>query len=350
LAVELRRGRHAELVGELFVLTAQHPLRERLWSLLIRALNGSGRRADALDAYHTVRRQLADELGIDPSDELQRLYTRVLVGRAQPSMLPPVPRQLPLNVSAFTGRAGELARLDGLLPGRAARTVVSVITGTRGIGKTALALHWAHRMVDHFPDGQLWMNLNGHDPHMAVQHGLALQRFLRALGVPGRAIPLDVDDRIGLYRSLMDGRRMLVVLDNAVSSQQVRPLLPGAPGSIVLVTSRRRLSGLVADEGALPLGLGLLSRAEAGRLLAARLGGDRIAANSGGVDEIVRLCGGLPRTLTQVAARAATYPQLDLHAIAADFSHHLVYTRRPVPDRTQTPVPPPTPEPKVIGV
>jgi Bacterial transcriptional activator domain/NB-ARC domain len=318
LEVELRRGRHAELVGELLVLTAQHPLRERLWALLMRALDGSSRRADALEAYHTVRKHLADELGIDPSEELQELYTTILIGRPQPTLMPPVPRQLPLDVPAFTGRTGELARLDALLAGHAAATVVGVITGTAGIGKTALAVHWAHQVVDRFPDGQLWANLHGTDPEVAVPAGRTLRRFLRFLGVPDAELPLDVEDQIGLYRSLLDGRRMLVVLDDVGSPRQVRPLLPGAPGSLVLMTSRRSLSDLVAAEGAHPMRLDPLTPDEARRLLTTRLGADRIAADPTAVDEIVERCAGLPLALTMVAAHAATDPQVGLRTIAAE--------------------------------
>jgi DNA-binding SARP family transcriptional activator len=341
LDVELRRGRHATMVGELLSLTTQHPLRERLWSLLMKALYGDGRRSEALDAYHTVRRHLADELGIEPGEELRSLHALVLDGRHQPApggsaVLPAVPRQLPLDVPAFTGRVKELAALDALLAGhpaggrRAGRppsTVVGVIIGTAGVGKTALAAYWARRVADSFPDGQLWMNLRGYDPGVAVQPEQALRRFLRALGVSDAEIPLDLEDLTSLYRSLMDGRRMLIVLDNAGAAGQIRPLLPGAPGSLVLITSRNRLSGLVAVEGARPLELDLLTRAEARQLLATRIGADRTAADQtarAAVEEIIRLCARLPLALTIVAARAATNPRFGLHTLATEIKAHPV--------------------------
>jgi DNA-binding SARP family transcriptional activator len=326
LALELRRGRHAEVVGELLALTARHPLRERLWALLMEALYRSGRRADSLDAYHRARRHLAEDVGVEPGEELQKLHALVLVGRSQPgsggsAVLPPVPRQLPLQAPTFIGRRDELAFLDSLLAvtgGEPAPMTIGVISGTAGIGKTALAGHWARRVADHFPDGQLWTNLRGADPRAAVPPEQALKRFLRALGVPDTAIPQGLDDQTSLYRSLMDGRRMLVVLDDADSSQRVRPLLPGAPGSLVLVTGRNRLYGLVAHEGAHPLELGPLSPYEAHELLAARLGGDRIRAEPTAVREIVRLCARLPLALMRVAAHAAIHPDLGLRAVAAE--------------------------------
>jgi DNA-binding SARP family transcriptional activator len=320
--LELRRGRHTELVGDLLALTAEHPFRERLWALLMRALHAGGRRAGALDAYHTVRQNLSAELGIDPSDELQDLYTTILVGRAQPALLPPVPRQLPRDVPAFVRGTGELLCLDALLPGCATTTVVGLVSGMAGLGKTALATHWAHRVADRFPDGQLWASLRGHCPDGAVSPGHVLGRFLRALGVPDADLPAELDDQVGLFRSLMDGRRMLIVLDNAGTAHQVRPLLPGAPGSLVLVTSRYPLPELVAVDGARPLELGLLTPGEARRLLAARLGAARIAAEPDAVNKIIGRCGGLPAALTLVAARAATNPRLGLGSIAAELPNH----------------------------
>jgi len=314
--VELRRGRYAELIGELRVLTAQYPLRESLWALLMRALFGSGRRADALDAYHSARRRLADELGIEPGEELQTMHGLVLMGRSQsadegPALLPPVPRQLPLDVPGFVGRAVELAGLDELLadhPGSPAALTVGVIAGIAGVGKTTLAVHWARRVADHFPDGQLWASLRCHDPSTAVSPDRALTSFLRALGVPEAGVPADADDRASLYRSLMDGRRMLIILDDVVSPQQARPLLPGAPGSLVLITSRSHLSGLVAAEAARPLVLDPLTREEAHELLVARLGADRISAEPAAAAEIVRHCAGLPLALTIAASSLAANP------------------------------------------
>jgi DNA-binding SARP family transcriptional activator len=322
LEVDLRRGRHAESVGELQALTARYPLRERLWALLMEALYLGGRRAEALEVYQRARRRLADDVGLDPGEELRSLHTKVLDGRSRSagSAVPPVPRQLPLDVPAFVGRAAELAKLDALLagPGDPAATTVSVLSGTAGIGKTALAAHWARQVADHFPDGQLWANLRGHDPRAAVPSGPVLERFLRALGVRDVDLPRDLDEQAALYRSLMDGRRMLLLLDNAGSAEQVRPLLPGAPGSHVLITCRARLAGLVAAEGARPLTLDVLTPEESRRLLAARLGAHRLAAEPDAVAEMIRLCAGVPLALTRAAARAATDPGRPLHTVAAE--------------------------------
>jgi DNA-binding SARP family transcriptional activator/tetratricopeptide (TPR) repeat protein len=324
--VELRRGNHVEIVGDLLTLTAQYPLRETLWTHLITGLYRSGRRADALEAYHTLRRHLAEELGIDPSDELQALHAAVLAGLATPSAgrsmsLPPLPRQLPTDVPGFAGRAHELVRLDRLLSADNRPpnpTLIVVIAGTAGIGKTTLAAHWARTVADRFPDGQLWLNLRGFDAGQAMTSTQALTRFLRALGVQDAEIPLDLDDQIGLYRSLMDGRNMLVVLDNAHSPEQVRSLLPGAPGCLVVVTSRNQLSGLVATEDANTLTLDLLTDAEARQLLVRRLGADRVRDASSAVDEIIGLCARLPLALAIVAARAAAHPEHSLHTLASE--------------------------------
>ncbi|MGP4022081.1 BTAD domain-containing putative transcriptional regulator [Actinomadura sp. 3N407] len=333
--VELRRRKHGEIVGELIALTAQHPLREKLWAQLVTALHASGRRGDALDAYHTVRRNLTDELGLDPGEELQALQALVLTGRpgatlgTSPGFLP-VPRQLPPGAFAFVGRSKELSFLDTLLEDQhhASAMRISVISGTAGIGKTALAGHWARRVADQFPDGQLWMDLHGHGPGKSLSSGRALKRFLRALGTPVEEIPMEVDEQVDLYRSLMDGRRILVVLDNAESAAQARPLLPGATGSLVLVTSRTHLSGLVAAEGARPLVLDPLSPGEARSLLAARLGADRAATESAAVEEIIDLCARLPLALTVAAAHAASLGAAGLDSTATA----LRATRGPLKD------------------
>ncbi len=312
IGIDLHQGRHAELVGELTTLTAQYPLRERLWAQLITALHDGGRRADALAAYQTVRRKLADELGIDPGAELQELYAVVLAGRSESdtlrTSLPPVPRQLPPGPHQFTGRSAELAELDALLRGAdspAGAVVISAIAGTAGVGKSALAAHWARRAADEFPDGQLWLNLRGYDPGRLVPPEQALTVLLRALGVPAIEIPLDLDGRTGLYRSLLDGRRTLIVLDNAGSAEQVRPLLPGAPGCFVVVTSRDDLAGLVVRDGATRVRLDLLTREESVALLR-RLLGSAVDGHPDTVDRLVRLCARLPLALRIAADRIVT--------------------------------------------
>ncbi|MBO3748842.1 tetratricopeptide repeat protein [Streptosporangiaceae bacterium NEAU-GS5] len=317
--IDLRRARHADVVGELLELTARNPLRERLWAQLMTALQRSGRRADALAAYQTVRRHLADELGVDPGDELRALHAEILGegGAARP----PVPRQLPPDLPGFVGRSAMLAVLDALISDNAQDPVpIAVISGTAGVGKTALVAHWVRRVADRFPDGQLWINLRGYHPGQALSPEQALPRFLRALGIPGQRISPDPEAQAGLYRSTMDGRRMLVVLDNAGSADQVRPLLPGAPGCLVVVTSRDQMTGLVAFEGANPIALDLFSSDEAERLLAERLGGARLAREPAAVAAIVDTCAGLPLALAIVAARAAAHPDLPLHALAAELT------------------------------
>ncbi|WP_219464958.1 AfsR/SARP family transcriptional regulator [Nonomuraea rhizosphaerae] len=325
--IELRRDRHEAVADHLLVLTARYPTREKLWAQLITVLHASGRRSEALAAYQQLRRNLSEALGIDPCEGLQRLHVKILTGReaaadALPSLEPlVVPRQLPPNVGGFTGRAPELQRLEALV-GRerdADNSVpIGLIVGMPGIGKTSLALYWAHRMADRFPDGQLWIDLRGHGGGSVTSPEHALTRFLRALGVPGPEIPATLDDQCGLYRSLVNGRQLLVVLDNAAGLEQVRPLLPGGPGCVVIVTSRHRLSGLVAVEGADALVLDPLSRDDARHLLSRRLGAARLAAEPEAVEDIIGLCTEMPLALAVVAARAAVHPHFALGELASE--------------------------------
>ncbi|WP_203912053.1 AfsR/SARP family transcriptional regulator [Rhizocola hellebori] len=330
-------GRSAEAVTELVELTAAEPFRELPWRLLMLALHGSGRRPDALDAFQRLRALWTDELGIEPSQELHDLHRRLLAddptltvpaaGRAELNgrrlgTAPGVPKQVPATGEHFIGRAAELAELTRLAEAAAemgGAVVISAIAGTAGIGKTALAVHFAHRIADRFPDGQLYVNLRGFAPgNLPTDPGVAIRSFLDALGVPLQRIPADLDAQAALYRTVLAGRRMLVLLDNAGDADQVRSLLPGAPGCLVVVTSRSSLAGLVATEGARPLILDLLAPAEAGELLARRLGRDRVAAEPNAVDEIITLCARLPLALAITAARAATRPDLPLADIAKE--------------------------------
>jgi DNA-binding SARP family transcriptional activator/tetratricopeptide (TPR) repeat protein len=319
--LSLHEGRHVEAVDELVRLTAQHPLREKLWIQLITALDRGGRRADALNTYHLMRRQLADELGIEPGAELRELHAKVLGTDARTEADRPafaaVPRQIPCEVVGFAGRTAEIGRMDALLDAHEAagnRSTILVLTGMAGVGKTALAGHWCRQVADRFPDGQLWVDLRGYHRRAAVTPEQALAYVLRAVGVEAD-MPAELDSRVGLYRSVMDGRRMLVVLDNASSVDQVRPLLPGGPGSLVLVTSRNDLSGLVAVEGAQTVRLEPFTAPEARHMLAPRLGGQRIDAEADAVDRIVAKCGGLPLALAIVAARAVARPGFALAAL-----------------------------------
>ena len=232
-----------------------------------------------------------------------------------------VPRQLPGDVSGFVDRAGELRQLDAVLSaGRPDDLVVGVyaITGTAGVGKTSLALHWAHSVRHHFPGGQLYVNLRGYDPGPQVTAEQALDRFLRALGVAPPAVPRELEDRAALYRSLLADRRVLVVLDNAASTRQVRPLLPGNPECLVLVTSRGRLSGLVARDGARRLEIGVLPEAEAVNLVRTITAPYRGADDSAVLHELAALCARLPLALRIAAERAASRPLMHLDELIAD--------------------------------
>jgi hypothetical protein len=234
-----------------------------------------------------------------------------------------VPRQLPADIHGFTGRAEHLKELDALLSlvgtGPTHPVVVAAVCGTAGVGKTTLAVHWAHRVASEFPDGQLYVNLHGFDPNgSAMSSAEAVRRFLDALAVPPARIPASPEAQVGLYRSLVAGRRLLLVLDNARDADQVRPLLPGSPGCLVVVTSRNRLSSLVATEAACTVTLNLLSPDEARELLAGRLGADRVAAEPAAVHDIVDACARLPLALIIVAARAAAHPHFPLAVLARD--------------------------------
>jgi tetratricopeptide (TPR) repeat protein len=233
-----------------------------------------------------------------------------------------VPQQLPAAVAHFAGRRAELDTLTGLLPGRAGgggTVVISAVSGTAGVGKTALAVYWAHQVADRFPDGQLFIDLRGFDPSGPVMDPAeAVRRFLDALQVPPERIPGDLDAQAALYRSQLAGKRMLVVLDNARDTAQVRPLLPGAPTCLVLVTSRNQLTGLIAADDAHPVTLDVLTDEEARQLLGLRLGADRVAAEPAAVAEIITRCGHLPLALALVAAQAAVRPPGGLRALAEE--------------------------------
>ncbi|WP_439658776.1 BTAD domain-containing putative transcriptional regulator [Lentzea sp. HUAS TT2] len=312
--VELRLGRFDGVIGALPDLLAEYPLAEPLEVLFMRALHAAGRDAEAVERYGVVRRRLADELGTDPGPELRALHSAILRGdlpKPGRERALATPAQLPPDIPAFAGRAEELRSL-GSTAG------IIVVSGTAGVGKTTLAVHWAHLARAEFPGGQLYVNLRGFDPTGSpVAPGEAVRGFLDAFEVPSAQIPASLDAQVGLYRSLLADRRVLVVLDNARDAEQVRPLLPGAPGSLALVTSRSQLAGLVT-EGARPVPLDLLDDREARELLAGRLGAQRTAAEPDAVDEIVVLCARLPLALAVVAARAAMHPRFRLAALARE--------------------------------
>jgi DNA-binding SARP family transcriptional activator/Tfp pilus assembly protein PilF len=331
----LAGGRHGELLDELVSCAAEHPLDERLAGQLLLALYRCGRQADALGHYRRVRLRLVEDLGTDPSEPLQRMYGRILTadpdlavavpacaGTTVTRLGGPQPRQIPAAPHSFTGRARELAELSKTLDeatGRGAAPVISALGGAGGIGKTWLALRWAHDNLERFPDGQLYVNLSGFDPtREPVSPAAAVRGFLEALGVAAATIPADPDAQAALYRTITADRRMLIVLDNARDSTQVIPLLPGSARCAVLVTSRRHLTALVSAHGARPLTLDVLSRSEACQLLTDRLGTDRIAAEPDAVTALLDRCAGLPLALGIIAARAAIHPEIALAGLAAD--------------------------------
>jgi DNA-binding SARP family transcriptional activator/Tfp pilus assembly protein PilF len=314
IAAGLDLGRHEQLLPELARLGAEHPVRERLVELHMRALHHAGRTAEALELYRQARTRLADELGLDPGRPLRELHQAILQGDPEPlaDTLPPQPpvrpTQLPPDVPGFTGREGELDELDALpaAPGQEGTAVViSAVSGTAGVGKTALAVHWAHRTAGRFPDGQLYVDLRGYDPDQPMLPGDALAGFLRALGVAGADIPYDIAERTARYRTLLATRRMLVLLDNASSVEQVRPLLPSSPTCLALVTSRDSLVGLVARHGARRIDVNLLPVDDAVALLRALIG-PRVEAEPDATVALAEQCARLPLALRVAAELAAT--------------------------------------------
>ena len=318
----LQHGEHSALLGDLARGSARYPLDERLAAQEMTALHRSGRSAAALERYARLRDTLAGELGTDPGLALRELYRDIVAGEpaSRPGPAPVVPRQLPAAPRAFTGRAAALDRLDAALDrDRAAAVVISSVTGTAGVGKTALAVHWAYRVADRFPDGQLYVNLRGYDPdRAATSPAEALRDLLRALAVEPERTPHGVDAQAALYRSLLAGRRMLVVLDNARDAGQVRPLLPGSPHCMVVVTSRNRLPGLVALDDARPVELDLLAAEDAVRLLGRRIGGHRVDAEPAAVRRLVDRCARLPLALSIMAGRAVHSPAVPLAALVSE--------------------------------
>ncbi|MFF5547600.1 AfsR/SARP family transcriptional regulator [Streptomyces olivaceoviridis] len=311
---------------------AAHPLDEPLLARLVLALAATGRRAEALATCRDACRRLAEELGLDPGPELQEAHRTALGGTGDGGPVEPplpeavvarpvVPAQLPHDLPAFTGRHTELAELlDPLAGGEPVGTVlISALGGMAGVGKTTLAVHWAHRVADRYPDGQLYVDLRGFAASAAVTDpGEAVRGFLHALGVPPEHVPQGLAAQAALYRSVLAGRRVLVLLDNARDAEQVRPLLPGTPGCLAIVTSRDDLTGLVAAHGARSLTLRPFDAGQSRDFLAGRLGAERIAAEPRAVDEIVARCAGLPLALACVAARAALRPDFPLAAVAAE--------------------------------
>jgi DNA-binding SARP family transcriptional activator/tetratricopeptide (TPR) repeat protein len=337
-------GEGVELLAELHDLIVQEPYDEELHGGLMVALYRAGRQAEALAVARNLRASLADDLGIDPGAAIRDLEAAIL--RQDPSLTPGswappgpslreparAPAQLPVGVAGFTGRHDEIAELDTHVDAARARveesvstpepaggTVVSVLHGTAGIGKTALAVHWAHRVAPRYPDGQLYANLRGFDPRRApTPPADVLRGFLEALGTPADQVSDEVDALAAQFRTLLAGRRVLLLLDNARDAEQVRPLLPGAGGCVAVVTSRTPLASLAAAEGAHLVALDLLDPAEARDVLVQRLGAARVEEDGDALRDIVAACAGLPLALAVVAGRAASRRTLPLTVVAAE--------------------------------
>lgn len=324
LDLDLELGHHAEAVSELTALTAAHPLRERLRELLMLALYRSGRQAEALAVYADTRRLLADELGVDPRPELSELQQRILradaeLARAEdpaPAAAPVHvrPAQLPATVADFTGRASFVNELGAILSGAEGQVMaVSALAGIGGVGKTTLAVHVAHAARPHFPDGQLYVDLQGTEARPAEPEAV-LGSFLRALGTPDTSIPDSPAERAALYRSTLDGRRVLVLLDNARDAAQVRPLLPGTAGCAALVTSRVRMAGLA---GAHLVDLDVMSPEEALQLFTRIVGEERVRAERQAALDVVGACGFLPLAIRIAASRLAARRTWTVSVLAA---------------------------------
>jgi DNA-binding SARP family transcriptional activator len=303
IEAELHLGRHHEAAEQLSDLIREHPRNETFHRQLILALYRAGRAKEAAAVYDAYEGSLLDELGLEPSGELRALRDAVI--SEDPALAlplnPDAPHQLPADTRLFTGRAAEVAELVAAARESSGTLVVSALDGLGGIGKTTLAVHAAHRLADRFPDGQLFINLRGHaSAAAALPAGEALAYLLRSLGVPAQALPDSVEERAALYRSRLENSRTLIVLDNAASEEQLRPLLPGQPGCLALITSRRRLAGL---ERARSITVDLLSEREAVTLLAEVAGRHRLTEDSPAAADLARLCGYIPLALRIVAAR-----------------------------------------------
>ncbi len=336
--VSLELGRHAEVTAELGRVAEEHPWQEAFWALYLEALHGSGRRADALEVYRRVHRRFADELGIDPGERLRQAHQAVLAGEPPAARPRFRPRQLPPDVGTLAGRADLMSTLDAVLgPDRppATHPAIALLVGPAGVGKTTAAVHWAHRAARHFPDGQLFADLQGSSTVPALAPIEVLTRFAHALGVRPGHVPTELADAAALYRSVLADRRVLIVLDNAAGPDQVQALLPAGPGCAVLITSRDRLGGLTAAVDARRVELAELPPDDSLALLAAVVGADRVRAEEDAARELVRLCAGLPLALRIVAANLALWPDRSVRGYLAELAGPDLVTRLAVPGAEQ---------------
>jgi DNA-binding SARP family transcriptional activator len=328
----LHLGRHAEVVAEVQALAAEHPMREHFHAQLMLALYGSGRQAEALEAYRRCHQLLADELATAPGPELRELQRRILA--TDPALTPPspplpsptagpglaVPRELPCPVAQFVGRGAELAELVSRLsdpgPDRQQATPILAISGMAGVGKTALAVRLGHQVAGLYPDGQLYANLRGYDAGRAVSPAEALAGFLRSLRLARQDVPARTEERAARFRSVLAGRRVLVLLDNASNAEHVRHLLPGTPGSAAIITSRDALGGLVARDGAVRLDLDVLPMPDAVSLLRLLIGAP--AEDAEAVAALARQCSRLPLALRLAAELVLGRPSRSVRGLVSE--------------------------------
>ncbi|MFB7336349.1 tetratricopeptide repeat protein [Streptomyces adustus] len=317
---ELHLGRHAQLVKELRTAAMDNPLRENFWSLLMLALYRSGRQAEALDVYQQARRELVEQLGVEPGERLRTLHAGIL--ESDPALAAPhgprlgavtVPAQLPPLALGFVGRDDVVDRIEAMLPPVSDRTGVPVVvlSGPPGVGKTALAVWLGSRVRGAFPDGQLYVNLRGYEQggaHTPLPPDQVLSQFLRSLGVPAQQIPVDPVEQANLFRSKLTGKSVLVVLDNASGVEQVLPLIPGDPGCSVLITSRRQLRSLAVTHGAQVVRVGTLSEQESADLVTGMMRQAAVAIEPDVVREVAALCSYLPLALRIAAANLIGAP------------------------------------------
>ncbi|MBM7785623.1 AfsR/SARP family transcriptional regulator [Tenggerimyces flavus] len=324
--LELRLGRAAEVVTALRGLVDEHPLRERAWDVLMRALYAAGRPSEALAAYQQAAETLASELGVDPGETLRRTHQAILTESLDcapdtdpAAVRPETPHELPVRPAGLVGRQGQLEQVTSWLADPDTSPLV-LIAGAPGVGKSALAVAAAHQASARYPDGQLFVDLRGFSAERALTPADVLPRFLRALGVHSRRIPVDVDEQTALYRSRLAGRRVLVVLDNVATVDVVRPLVPGSPGSAVVVTSRNTLEPLVALDRARVVLLDVLSADEARQALADQVGEERVAAEPSAVSQLAEMCGHLPLALRVAGASLATRPPYAIASLVEELT------------------------------
>ncbi|WP_117213908.1 AfsR/SARP family transcriptional regulator [Allorhizocola rhizosphaerae] len=316
LEAELELGRHAEMAAELTTLVDRFPFREGFWYQLMLALYRSGQPDAALAAYQDARRRLDEELGIAPGPRLDDLQQQILRRdrKLDLSEQAPVPMQLPPPAGYFTDRRAEVAQLHESL-GQVDESQIALIAGQGGIGKTALAVHIAHQVKDRFPDGQIFLDLRGHDPQRALTASDALLHVLRSLSVTGSALPSDLDGQINMYRSLTTGKRLLIIGDNAHSVEQILPLVPSDVSSFLILTSRHRLGPLTLRHAVCRVTLDVLDREDSLDLMR-RVVGPRLDAEPEAARELVTHCGGLPLAVRLIAARLSSRTRLPLATIA----------------------------------